>query len=239
MKTRLIRLLLLAMLYAGASQASAGLLVDRAIVMFDPSGERREDVVVINDDPDSRLFVSVEAYEVQRAGTPDERLVPQAKDRAPAFIATPNRLVVPPGGRSIVRLIQVADVVEEERVYRINFRPVERPPEVPAEAGDPSVSSLLDVVIAYQVLAIVQPPAARALPEAVRTGRLATFQNRGTSNYLLTRGRQCHPGAPEDCRELPSRRIYPGNRWDVQLPFDGPFNYTVRTPSGYSVSRFD
>lgn len=239
MKIRLIRLLLLAMLSAGASQASAGLLVDRAIVLFDPSGDRREDVVVINDDPDSRLFVSVEAYEVDMPGTTEERLIPLAKDRAPAFIATPNRLVVPPGGRSIVRLIHVADLVEDERVYRINFRPVERPLEVPAEAGDPSVNSLLDVVIAYQVLAIVQPLEARALPEAIRAGRLATFQNWGNSNYLLTRGRQCRPGSPEDCRELPSKRVYPGNRWDVELPFDGPFSYTVRTLSGYAVSRFD
>ena len=94
----------------------------------------------------------------------------------------------------------------------------------------------LEIVIAYQVLAIIlqRPP---KLMSRQPGGTNAVFTNTGNANYLLTRGTQCNPADPDVC-ELPSRRVYPGNRFEFDLPYDGPFSYTVRSSSGNVATQF-
>ncbi len=71
-----------------------------------------------------------------------------------------------------------------------------------------------------------------------REGQQAVFTNTGNANYLLTDGQQCDPFDANTCVALEDRRIYPGNTWTLDLPFDGAFTYKIRTRDGLVSEYF-
>jgi P pilus assembly chaperone PapD len=217
---------------------NGALLVDKAIVVFDDRAGSKQDVAVINDDAEDKLYVKIEAFRVQAPGTVEEELVPMDKNSIPEFVATPAKMIVPPGGKSIVRLLDLNQTKDEERIYRINILPISRPIEIEAVEGEESVRSMVEILIAYQVLAIILPVNPVATPFVQRQEKLVTVSNSGNANFLLSRGRQCNPLDSEECVELPNKRIYPGNVWKFELPYDGPFSYEIRTHGGNSPSLF-
>lgn len=212
--------------------AKADLLLDKVVVIFDDQKQTKQDVLVINDDPDQRLFVSVEPYQVKQPGTENESLKSLIDQENPSFIATPNKLIVEPGSQSIVRLLNLEPNSQEERVYRINYLPIEKPPEVDSSLLTDGVSPVVEIVVAYQVLAIVLPPNPTPKPAVSRKGNRVQFSNDGNANYLLSDGRQCDPSDNSKCLDLPGHRVYAGSNWSLDLPFNGPAEYNLRTPAG-------
>ena len=65
------------------------------------------------------------------------------------------------------------------------------------------------------------------------------FSNPGNANYLLTDGEQCDPANPDVCQFLEDRRVYPGNSWELELPYDGPFSYKAKTHNGLTANIYD
>jgi P pilus assembly chaperone PapD len=232
----LISILAIGLLYMN-SQAQAALIVNRSIITFDNPAVNREDVVVINSSNTENLFVEITPYTVVNPGSDEQELNPLLIDDNPEFLVTPNRLVTAPGGRSIVRFLNLQEAGNQERVYRVNMIPITPPLEL-EEAEENAVNSQLEVVVAYQILVIVPPANPNAEVNISREGKLVSFSNSGNSNYLLTDGEQCDPTDPEFCVALEDRRIYPGNTWTNELPFDGPFTYKVRTQSGLTTEYF-
>ncbi|MEX2468206.1 MAG: hypothetical protein WD396_00485 [Pseudohongiellaceae bacterium] len=230
-------LLLLTMsLLSGHSVAE--LVVNRSIVIYDDPASVKEDVVVINSDSERNLYVQVDAYRVMAPGSVNEELLKIVPDVAPEFLVSPNKLVVPPSARNLVRFLDLAGDRASERVYRVNLIPVTPPVEL-EDTGEGRIASRLEVVVAYQVLAIVLPHDPQPELSFSGEGGLARFGNTGNANYLLTDGQQCNPADPADCRKLQNRRVYPGNEWTLSLPFDGPFTYKVKTHNGLSSRQFD
>lgn len=215
----------------------AALVVNRSIITYDNPAVNREDVIIINSDREENLFVQVEPFQVVNPGTDNQQLQPLVATDNPEFLVTPNRLAIAPGGRSLVRFLNLLPPGDMERIYRVNLTPVTPPVEL---EGDPDsdVNSLLEVVVAYQILVIVLPANPNPVMEMDRDGRLATFRNTGNANYLLTDGRQCDPDNPGSCVPLEDRRVYPGNQWRLMLPFDAPFTYTLRTQTGLTSEIF-
>jgi len=209
----------------------ADLLLDKVVVIFDESKSTKKDVSVINDDSGERLFVSVEPFEVEAPGTEDQTLKAVAINDNPAFLATPSKLIVEPGSSSVVRLLNLQPESTQERVYRINFLPIQKPPEIDDD-GIEGVAPMVEILVAYQVLAIVLPPNPEPKPVVTRTGNVISFSNQGNANYLLTDGKQCNPIGSSKCVDLPGHRVYAGSSWSVELPFDGPAQYGLRTQSG-------
>jgi hypothetical protein len=124
-----------------------------------------------------------------------------------------------------------------ERVYRVNMIPVTPPVELES-SGDDVVNSRLEVVVAYQILVIILPASPNPVMTINREANSAVFGNDGNANYLLTDGQQCNPNPPSECLPLEDRRVYPGNQWRLELPFDGPFTYKVRTQTGLTTEYF-
>jgi hypothetical protein len=215
--------------------AQAGLLVDKSIVVFDDITQMKEDISVINDDEEKRLFVEVVGYSVESPGTEAEELVPLARLEEPTFVATRNKLIVQPGSSSVVRLLNLQPATETDAVYRINFLPISKPLELVENDDEESVKPVLEILVAYQILAIVLPVNPKVVTSAKRTGKKAVFSNEGNTNYLMTNGQQCNPADKNECEELPSKRIYAGNTWSITLPYDGPFTFSVRSFAGNKV----
>lgn len=223
---RLVKLMVGLALFVPAA-ASAVMGVDRSIVHFEPDGPPRADVQVINPD-DEPLYVQVEVLEVVYPGTLDEQRLPVTDPRAVDFLVTPNKFIVPPKSRKIVRLVNLGGHGDRERVLRVNLRPI--PPPMEAE------TSGIRVLVAHQLLVVVMPgQPTRDNIVASREGGHLMLENRGNTNVLLRSGRACasesdlqaEPAAEASCSPIPSRRLYPGNRWDVDVSYDGPVEFVL------------
>lgn len=224
------------LLYCNSSEAA--LIVNRSIITFDNQTQSREDVVILNSSLEDNLYLKVEPFVVLNPGTDEQELAPLVMDNVPEFLVTPNRLITPPEGRNLVRFLNMNTSGDEERIYRVNVVPVTPPLEL-QESNPDSVTSALEIVVAYQILVIIPPANARAEVNLERDGQQVIFSNTGNSNYLLTDGEQCNPANSEECVRLEDHRVYAGNVWTKELPFDGPFTYKVRTKDGLTIEYFD
>lgn len=205
------------------SNLSAEMYVDRSIVIFESGGSQREDVKVSNTG-DEVIYIQVEVFNVLNPGTPEEERVKVTNPKELKLIATPNKMVIPAGGQKLVRIVNLETNNKTERIYRINVTPIVAPLS--------EETSKLRIIVAYQILTIIQPNSPQAELLATRSGNVVRFENRGSSNILLSEGSQCKPHASTACEDLPSRRLYAGNTWELPLPYDAPLAYSVRTFDG-------
>lgn len=225
-----------ALLLALALPVQAGMVIDRAIVAFKPGDPPRQDVMVMNDGKEP-LYVQVEVMEVQNPGTPQEKRVVVTDPEKIALLATPRRFVVEPQGRRPLRLVNQQSKAPQERVYRINLTPA-----VGKLEGDSDANAMaVKVVVGYQLLVLTSPAEPQEGLEVKRNGKSAVLRNTGNTNILLFNGLQCPgPQAPEaECKALPDNRLYPGNEWRVELPFDQPFDYQMTVLEKNQKRRFD
>ncbi len=200
----------------------ADMALSKVIVEFRPGEPLREDVEVINAGNEN-LYLVVEPREVIQPGTDAEERVERRNPQEVGLLVSPTRVVIEPGARRIVRLSLFEQPAGRDRIWRVTFRPV---------VGETSAqTSALRVLTAYSVLVMAYPPAAAADVAGSRAGRRVALENRGNSNALLFDGRQCD-AAGNNCRDLPTRRLYAGNRWQVDLPYDTPAQWRVQDANG-------
>lgn len=217
--SKLLKAIILCVL---SSTAWGSMVIDRSIIYFDDKSPNRQDVEVSNPDKDI-LYVKIEVLEVVNPGTDSEQRILVKNPKKSQFIVTPNKLVVKPGKKKTVRLLNLNKAPQKDRVFRINLKPV-TPPLATTETG-------VKVVVGYQLLAIVQPPQAKPELSVNRSGQTLTFTNKGRTNVLLRAGRQCPPGVDvntatdNQCQSLPTRRMYAGNTWSLKLPYNTPVEY--------------
>lgn len=216
-------------LLAFAQIGLAEMYVDKSIVTFEPGQPPRQDVRVSNTGADV-MYVQIDTFKVENPGTEAEERVPVTSPQEGKLVASPNKLVIPAGGHKLVRILNLDPKTTEERIYRINVTPIAPPLE--------EETSQLRIVVAYQILTIIQPSDPHSKLEVSRTGKQVTFTNQGNTNILLSDGRQCAPAKAEDCETLDSHRIYAGSSWSLDLPYDAPLSYSVRSFDGIKNEVF-
>jgi P pilus assembly chaperone PapD len=194
------------------------MLVNRSIIVFKPGQAPREDVSILNQNNEENLYVSVEIIQVKNPGSEEEERVKVTDPGQSKLIVTPNRLIVPPSGRKTMRLVNLQPG-EEERIYRVTVKPVLPPLENPE-------SSMVRIVVAYQLLVIVQPVEPLENLSVVRQDRELIFENTGNTNVLISEGAQCD-NSGGNCVDLPTKRIYAGIRYTVPLSYDTPVSYKL------------
>lgn len=190
----------------------ADMVLDQAILDFEPGQPLNQDIEVRNTGTDT-LYVTVKVFEIPdpKPEQPERREL--TDPRQAGLLASPNRLVVPPGGRKPVRVMVRQPATAQDLIYRISIVP---------QVGEVQSETLaVKVVVGYDVLAIVRPPDPKPGVEAKRDGRKLEFTNHGNTNVLLNRIRQCNE-EQTDCLELNSNRLYAGETWVLDLPRDGP-----------------
>ncbi len=205
------------LLSALAGRTYAAMELNNVIFHFEPGEPARQDVEVFNSGAEP-LYVEIQPMVVLAPGEPNEDRSPIQDPRAAGLLVTPNKLIVPPGATKVVRLVNLGST-PEERVYRIAAKPV--------TGGIQAEQSGLKILIGYEVLAIVYPVNPRPQLEVSREGRKLRMRNTGNTNILLREGFQCAaPDQPmEDCAQLPGKRMYPGNAWELDLPLDSEVTY--------------
>jgi P pilus assembly chaperone PapD len=211
-----------------ASSAWADIFVDRAIVRLGADKPPREDVKVINNGSDVG-YVSVEVFEVKNPGTESEERIKVTDPDQVKLLASPSKLMIPPNSQKLVRIVNLETANDQERIYRINVTPVL--PPLQEEQG-----SVVRVVVAYQLLVIVDPAEPREELEVLRQGYKLTVNNKGNTNVLFSDGKQCDERG-EDCVEIPAHRVYAGNQWQIDLERDAPVVFNLTSHAGVREFR--
>lgn len=215
-----------------APPARAGLTVDTLVLdLADPKATRRD--LTLGNNGGETLYVEVQTAEIL-AGPDGEREMRQGSPDQLGLLATPNRLILEPGQRRLVRVVTLNRSHDAERTYRITLKPVAGELQVATSAPPGAKGAHIKVLVGYEALVLVRPLAIREQLLATRDGRRLRFENAGNVSLRLDSGRQCATEAtpPESCDQLPGHWLRPGSRWELALGHDTPVGYVVEGPSG-------
>jgi len=209
-----------------AMPAQATMSVSQVIVEFSKPGQRRADVEVQNRGRE-RMYVLVSPAMIQNPGTKGERRVKIADPGKLGLLVTPQRMILEPGQRKLVRFAMLAPPVRKDRIYRVTIKPVVGKLRTQQTA--------VKIVVGYDLLVMQRPARAKASVTGKRQGRILTLRNTGNTNALVFDGKQC---VGKKCARVPARRLYAGTVWRVRLPRSGPVNFLVRVGNRTTKMRF-
>lgn len=211
-----------------ATRASAQLAVSQLIVELKPGASRAADIEIFNDS-DERSFVSVEPREIINPGLDKEKPQLFPDPEALGLLVSPTRLVIEPRQRKRLRIAAIGPEPSRERVYRVTVKPV---------SGDVAGKETgLKLLVGYDLLVLVRPTVSAPNVELRRTGSVLRVLNRGNTSVELAEGKQCNE-AGENCQQLPSKRLYAGASWQLQLPQAKAGEYRIRAGRDWSTARF-
>jgi P pilus assembly chaperone PapD len=220
------RILLTALALAATPAARANLVLSHVILDLAPGTPQAQDIEVWNNSKE-RSYVVAEPVEVMAPGTPQEQRVADPDPGVLGLLVTPQRMILEPGQRRLVRVAAVLPRSARDRIYRVAIKPV---------AGDVTAgNTALKVMVGYDALVIYRPEKLDGSVSAQRTGGTITFRNSGNTNVEMFEGKQCD-AAGKTCRALPSNRLYAGATWQVAIDPSHPVEYRIAT-AGQSVLR--
>ena len=210
----------------------ADMVLNNSILYFEPGKPSHQDVEIENvgDDP---LYIQITPKVVRNPGTELQKREPYDDPTKAGLLVSPNKLVIPPKGRKLLRFVNLNPNPVEEHVYRVSVTPVVG--ELLAE------QSGVKIVIAYEVLVLVHPVNGKVELVHTRNGNQLTIENKGNRNILLREGVQCPPETQDEsqCDHLPGKRLYPGNRWTTELPQNLPVKFYVSEGTQNSIKVFE
>jgi len=215
--------------FAGlAAPARAELVLSDLVVDLQPGKNSRKDIELWNNS-DERSYIEITPAEIVNPGQSSELRREAPNPEQLGLLVSPNRMILEPGQHKVVRIAAIAMPIDRERVYRITVKPV---------VGDISEGqSGLKVLVGYDVLAMVRPGNPVSKISGGREGRTLIVRNEGNSSAELLNGKQCG-SVDKSCSALAGKRLYSGAEWRLQLPGDGPVEYSVKLGDQLSTVRF-
>lgn len=198
--------------------AKAEMVLDKVVVDMSKSGGQRQDIEVWNTGTD-RIYVLSELSEILDPGSPIETRIPASDPEISSLFISPQKMILEEGERRIIRVVALGPRQEKDRVYRLMIKPVAGP--VTAEA------TALKVFVGYDALVIYRPEEIVGKISASFDGSQLTLQNGTNTAQSLFEGRQCDEEG-EECVELPSKRLYSGVTWVIDLPYRTKVTYRAQ-----------
>lgn len=212
--------------------AIADMVLDNVIIHFEKDSPNRRDVSVSNGGSEP-LYIEVIPYEVTSPGTSNEAKVKIVNPKQAGLLVSPNKLVVQPGSKKVVRFVNLNNKRDAESVYRVLFKPVTGPIQA-EETG-------VKLMIGYEVLVLAHPQNATANLTEKKRGNQLDLTNSGNVDIYLRQGAQCPAldSVEADCFALPDKRLYPGNTISLKLTNNGPVKYQVGVGSQNTMRIFN
>lgn len=210
------------------SAADAEMVLSQVIVDLEAHEAPRDDIEVLNNGSE-RMYVRAEPYEILKPGTAEEARVSAQDPSVSGLLVSPQRLVLAPGERRVIRIATTSSRPAHERVYRVAITPVAG--DVVAEA------TAVKVFVGYDVLVLVRPSHVSGGLEADRSGKSLVIRNEGNASREIFDGKQCDRQRTS-CHQLPAKRLYAGAAWEQTLPLDTLVAYSSATGSKVATLEF-
>lgn len=210
--------------------APAGIVLSQAVIDINATAPTAQDIEVWNDGGEV-AYVIAEPSEIVDPGMATETRVRVIDPAAGGILVSPQKLILQPGERKLVRIAAIAERPTRDRIYRVTVKPVAGSVLAPSAA--------LKLLVGYDVLVMYRPQAPQADIAGGRSGSTLTLTNRGNTNAELFDGAVCPtPGVATGCVKLPSRRLYAGASWAQTLPAAGSVTYRMTTTVQSGVLHF-
>ena len=211
-----------------ATPARADMVLSKVIVDIPGGRPARDDIEVWNDGPE-RIYVVAEPAEIVEPGTIAQRRERATDPSVSGLLVSPQRMILEPGQRRLVRVATVLPRDDRDRVYRVTIKPV---------AGSLSAEGdAIKVYVGYDVLVIQRPALISGQVTGERMGRTLRIANGSNTAWELFDGRQCDT-AGRNCVTLPAARLYAGTDWVVNLPYDTKVDYRATNGARTLARRF-
>jgi P pilus assembly chaperone PapD len=198
--------------------AWADLVLSQLVVELQSGKQARQDVEVWNHGSEV-LYVAVEPREIIAAGRPGEKARTSPDPEQLGLLVSPARMILQPGQRKLVRIAAIAAPENSERVFRVTVKPV-----VDRLSSN---KSGLKILIGYDVLVLLRPPALRGQLDGRRAGNQLILTNNGNVSVELADGKLCAPTG-KACEVLPGGRLYAGAEKKVPLKAGFRASYKVK-----------
>ncbi|HIE00145.1 MAG TPA: hypothetical protein EYP59_07625 [Thiotrichaceae bacterium] len=184
---------------------------------------------MVKNNQNTPLYIKVTPYSILNPGTDKQSREKITNPKKSGLLVSPSKLVVPPNGRKLVRILNLDPKRHQHGVYRISVEPVAGK-LVGGKTG-------LKLLIGYELLVLAQSNNPEPKLVAKRNGTNLKLSNEGNTDIYLIQGKQCPSQSTnvEDCTLLRSGRLYPGNKWTVSLPHDKPVEYQLSVGTRYSL----
>jgi len=223
------KLLLAAALFTLPGSACAGIVLSQAVVDIQSGAPTAQDIEVWNDSSEV-AYVVAQPAEIIAAGQGAEHRAPVEDPDAGGLLVTPQRLILQPQERKLIRVAAVGARGAADHVWRVTIKPVAGSVTAPVSA--------LKLLVGYDVLVILRPEVSAPDLIGSRNGSVLTLTNTGNTNVEVYDGHQCVAAGAADCKTLPSHRIYPGASWSQKLPGSGPVDYHLAAGRPAAIRTF-
>ena len=194
-----------------STPAAAQISVSEMVVDLKPDQPLHD--LVVGNVGDEIAYVQIDIIEILNPGTPEQSYIEGRPAAEAGLLTTPNRLVLNPGERAVVRIAPIERLTDRDRVYWVRVKPVVGAVE--------SEQSVIHVLFGYDVLTIVRPPTATPSYTIERVGNRITARNDGNTMIEFAYGEQCD-ATGANCTPAPGKRLYAGIEWSAELPRDAP-----------------
>lgn len=217
-----------AMSAAIAPPARAEMVLSQVIVDLQPGKPGHGDIEVWNAGTD-RMYVVAEPSEIRAPGLKAEQRVSDPDPEVTGLLVSPQRMVLEPGQRRMVRVSAISARQPVDRIYRVTIKPV---------AGDVDAdATAIKVLVGYDVLVLYRPENIAGDVTATRNGRSLKLHNASNTAQEVFDGKQCDAGGTE-CKTLGANRLYAGADWEQILPYDTPVEYRITAGNGTRTVKF-
>lgn len=210
------RIVVALLLFLVAVTALAGIQIAPSIINFLPGQPLRKDIVVSNRSKDQTAYVKVTPYVVHQPGSAKAKPVKIHNPTKAGLLVAPEKLIIPPGQQREVRVMLTKPLGKHDRIYRIRVEPVSGRLNATHSVGKQK-SIGLHVVVAYGALVIARPAKLHAELTSKRGGDSLLLQNTGNTNFLIAGNTECDKHS-KTCVNIPSKRLYAGEKWQIKLP---------------------
>lgn len=196
--------------------------VDKILVEFGGKDRPVRNIGVTNVSGDT-LQMTTRVVRLMNPGAPNE-----TEEETADLLVSPRFLTLQPGAERQVRVVAVVPAPEGERVYRIHLVPQRGEFEPRATVAVGAHRGSVDVVTALAVLVLQAGDDAQAKLTSRQEGTILVVGNEGTRSVLLSEVRRCSDADRSSCREIPGRRLFPGNEWRVEVAPEGALTMLAR-----------
>jgi len=197
-----------------ATPLHAEMLLNKGILNFYAGSSIREDVEVTNAGTDT-LYLSTTVFKINHPETNNPERVELTNPRTAGILASPNKLVIAPGKKKIIRVIVRQAATDKDQVYRIKIMPHAPPITTSDNSSKKQVG--VKVLIGYELLAFIRPINHQAILDVNRQGQQLDLVNNGNTNVVIRTIKQCQ--SDDNCKEVKGKRLYAGQSWSVKLPY--------------------
>lgn len=185
------------------------------------------------------MYVAVQPYEIENPGEDPIKRKKLDDPRKSPLVVTPNKFVLEPGQKRILRFLRLDKDPKQERIFRVRVEPKLGKVSLKGKREGSEKITGVKVLVGYDVLVMLRPNKKTKDISIKRTGRKLIMENSGNINYLVREVQQCEDfDSQKNCKNLKGPRVYPGKREVLKLAKDAPAKVFVKSLDENSVQIY-